>query len=118
MQTFLEFVSVGDEAPLVRQPSSTVLRRQRLMPTAAEWDMHARQTRSIADCAARFGDAATASFLRASVDEMERLAAIAAATDAGTKIRVNVTVLPVRGRHNHAHMRLDPEVTYPESPGP
>lgn len=49
------------------------------MPNAAEWKMHARQIRSMAECAERFGDAKLAGDLAAAIRQIEEQVARAEA---------------------------------------
>ena len=54
------------------------------MPNAAEWKMHARQIRSLAECAERFGDAKLAGDLAAATRQVEEQVALAEAVAIGT----------------------------------
>ena len=64
------------------------------MQNATEWKMHARQTRSMAECAERFGQADLARYLSAAADEMEHQMALAEAIAAGATGCATIHRLP------------------------
>ena len=76
------------------------------MPNAAEWKMHARQLRSMAECADRFGDAKLAKDLAAATRQIEEQVAVAEAVAARTPGSATIYRLPTavsRSAANQAH---------------
>ena len=76
------------------------------MPNAAEWKMHARQIRSMAECAERFGDSKLARDLAAATRQIEQQVALAEAVAArvpGSATIHRLPTAPSRSPANKAH---------------
>jgi hypothetical protein len=76
------------------------------VPNAAEWKMHARQIRSMAECAARFGDPKLAKDLAAAnrqIEEQVALAEAVAARAPGSATIYRVPAAVSRSPGNKAH---------------
>ena len=80
------------------------------MPNAAEWKMHARQTRIMAECAGRFGDSKLARDLAAATHQIEHQVILAEAVAASAPGAATIHRLPTALSRSPANKSHSPPV--------
>jgi hypothetical protein len=80
------------------------------VPNAAEWKMHARQIRSMAECAERFGDSKLARDLAAATRQIEQQVALAEAVAARVPGSATIHRLPTAASRSPANKAHSPPV--------
>ncbi len=80
------------------------------MPNAAEWKMHARQIRSMAECADRFGDSKLAEDLATATRQIEDRVALAETVAAGAPGSATIYRLPTAVSRSPAKKAHSPPV--------